>query len=77
MAILARPFFLSFPPGATSETVLVPLVQDQQKEADEKLFLRLSNPMQATLESNQVEGIIRDGGSANFSGHLYLPGVMR
>jgi hypothetical protein len=67
---------LIFPPGAISETVSVPLVQDQQNEPDENLFLLLSNPVQATLGKSRIEGTIRNRLRSTLGDHLYLPGVM-
>ena len=40
---------LTFPPGETARTVLVPVVGDQAAEGDEQVALRLGNPAGATL----------------------------
>ncbi len=51
---------LVFPPGVTSQTVSVPIPGDALTEADESFSLVLSAPSGATLESNQIQGVIHD-----------------
>lgn len=71
---LATTGIFTIPPGTLSTTVLVPIHEDTVRESDENLFLTLSNPMQATLRSREIEGIIEDGTIAST---LYLPGLAR
>jgi len=64
---------LMIPPGALTATVDVALVADQVDEPDESFYLLLTNPVQAILSSNEVEGIIHD----TFRDYLFLPGLAR
>jgi hypothetical protein len=66
---------LVFPPGSLNAMVEVTLVDDLVDEPNENLYLALTNPVQAVLDSDQVEGIIVD--TFNFDQRLYLPGVVR
>jgi hypothetical protein len=60
-------------PGEVMGTVLVELVEDEIDEPDESFYLVLTDPVQAILNSNEVEGIIHD----SFASALYLPGIER
>lgn len=67
---------LMIPPGSLSTTVLVPLVEDKFNEPDETLYLRLTNPVQASLTDDEIEGIIHNG-SITTDDSLYMPALMR
>jgi hypothetical protein len=63
---------VTFPPGATSAQVLVPVVDDLVPEPSETFTLRLSNPVNATLGDAAGVGTItdQDGAGAGFLGEL-------
>ncbi len=64
---------LTIAPGSLTATVSVTLIEDQIDEPDESFYLILSNPVQAILSTDQVEGIIHD----SFPEVLFLPGIVR
>jgi hypothetical protein len=64
---------LVIPPGNVTATLPITLITDTIREGDETFFLLFTNPVQATLTSNEVVGTIRDG----FSQLLFLPGLER
>ncbi len=49
---------VTFAPGEASRTVTIDILSDTDFEADETVFLVLSNPADATLTVNQVSGTI-------------------
>jgi hypothetical protein len=57
---------LTFAPGQTTQTVLVPITGDQFTEGDDVVFLNLSNPVNATLARAQGAGLIMDNDRAPF-----------
>jgi hypothetical protein len=54
------PTTLTFAPGATSQTVSVPVSGDTLTELDEWFFINLSNPVNAALADAQGRGTIRN-----------------
>jgi hypothetical protein len=64
---------LTIAPGSLTATVSVTLIEDQIDEPDESFYLILTNPVQAILSTDQVEGIIHD----SFPEFLFLPGIVR
>ena len=51
---------ITFAPGETSKTILVPVLADQVVEGDETFAVVLSNPSGATLAKTQGVGTIKD-----------------
>lgn len=51
---------LVIPPGQTTGTIQIPLINDALSESNETFSLDLSNPIQATLGTTQVQGTIVD-----------------
>jgi hypothetical protein len=51
---------LSFAPGDTVKTVLVPIVGDTKFEADEQFWVRLNNPVNALISRAEGAGEIRN-----------------
>jgi hypothetical protein len=51
---------LTFEPGVTSRTIIVPTIDDTEFEETETFFVNLANPVGATLLDNQAEGTIVD-----------------
>ncbi len=49
---------LSFPPGVTGQSITVIVNSDDVNEADEKFFVTLSNPINATIAKGQGTGTI-------------------
>jgi ELWxxDGT repeat protein len=58
---------LTIPAGATSGTVVVPIIGDLIDEPNETLTLNLSNPVNATLARAQATGTITDNDTARLS----------
>jgi hypothetical protein len=59
---------LTFAPGETARTISVPVAGDSAVEADEKFFVNLSSPFNATLADAQgVGSILNDDTSVQFS----------
>ena len=58
-------------------TVTVPIITDEVKEPDERFLLLLTNPVQAILSNNQIEGIIHDlfNPSDPDNYRIFLPGL--
>jgi hypothetical protein len=56
---------LTFAPGVTTQTVSVPIVNDNQFEADEYLLLNLTNPVGASIADSQATGDILNDDAAN------------
>ena len=56
---------LTFPLGSTSETIIVPIIDDAIVEINENFYVSLSNPVNATIAINQAVGKIidNDGGT--------------
>lgn len=54
------PTNITFPPGSTSQTFGVSVVQDRVFEDDETFTVSLSNPTNATIERSQALGTIRN-----------------
>jgi len=64
---------VTIPPGETTVTVPVTLINDTQQEGDERFYLVISDLQNADLPANQVSATIRDN-----DGHaIYLPVVLR
>lgn len=64
---------VTIPPGETTVTVPVTLLNDNQQEANEQFYLVISSLQNADLPANQVSATIRDN-----DGHaIYLPVVLR
>jgi Calx-beta domain-containing protein len=55
---------LSFPPGATSRTVVVPVLGDGTGEEDETFQVSLVSPVNATLRDGDATGLILDDDTA-------------
>jgi hypothetical protein len=51
---------LTFPPGTTSRTVSVPIIDDVVDEEGETFFVNLSNPTNATISDARGTGTITD-----------------
>ena len=52
---------LSFSPGQTSKTLIVPVRGDTIREADETFFVNLSDPIRATIrDARSVCAIVND-----------------
>jgi hypothetical protein len=51
---------LAFSPGQVSQTISVQVVRDRRDEIDERLFVNLSNPQNATIAHGQGVGRIND-----------------
>ncbi|KAA0255054.1 MAG: DNRLRE domain-containing protein [Acidobacteria bacterium] len=51
---------LTFPPGTTSQPVVVPVLGDTLDEANETFYVNLSSPTSATLADGQGQGTITD-----------------
>jgi hypothetical protein len=73
---LTRTGVVTIAPGTLTATLSVPLVEDETDEPDESFYLILTNPVQAVLSSNEVEGIIHDS-STTSNRVLFLPGIAR
>ncbi len=51
---------LTFAPGQTTRTILIPTFDDANNEGNESMFVNLSNPVGATIMNSQAEGTIFD-----------------
>ena len=59
---------LTFNPGETAQTILVPTLDDNEEESEELFMVTLSNPLGASLNDDAAEGTITDN-----DGELTLP----
>ncbi len=51
---------VTFPPGVTSTNIAVPILGDAASETNETLFVRLTSPINATLDRGEATGLIID-----------------
>ncbi|MBK8010117.1 MAG: hypothetical protein IPK13_02120 [Deltaproteobacteria bacterium] len=51
---------LSFPPGTTTRTLSVPILDDERHELSETFFIDLTSPVEATIADNLGRGTIAD-----------------
>lgn len=56
----ANPTTLTFAPGETTKTILIPVNANSPVEPDETFFVRLINPVNATISDAEGSGTIRD-----------------
>ncbi|MDZ8235708.1 MAG: Calx-beta domain-containing protein [Nostoc sp. ChiQUE01a] len=58
---------LTFNPGVTTQTITVPILNDFVDEANERFFVNLTNPTNATIADNQGNGTITNDDTAGFT----------
>ncbi|MDZ8189419.1 MAG: FG-GAP-like repeat-containing protein, partial [Nostoc sp. ChiSLP02] len=58
---------LIFNPGVISQTITVPVIDDFIDEINERFFVNLTNPTNATIIDNQANGTITDDDTAGFT----------
>ncbi|MFN6447417.1 MAG: FG-GAP-like repeat-containing protein [Nostoc sp. DedSLP05] len=58
---------LIFNPGVTTQTIAVPVIDDFIDEINERFFINLTNPTNATIVDNQANGTITDDDTAGFT----------
>ncbi|MEM8829229.1 MAG: Calx-beta domain-containing protein, partial [Cyanobacteria bacterium P01_G01_bin.19] len=63
----AKSTTLTFQPGETEKQVYVGITVDDTEEADENLYLNLSNPVNAAIADNQAVGTIEETRSLSVS----------
>jgi len=64
---------VTFPPGSTAQQFSVPILADDEDEAREDFYVRLSNAVNAAIADYEGVGYIYDRGATV----IYLPLVMR
>jgi hypothetical protein len=69
---VGRSGMLTFVPGVLSQTISITIAGDTQAEQDETLFLRLSNPTNATLSDDEGQGTIQDDDNLSISDVAYV-----
>ncbi len=64
---------VTIPPGKRTASIRVPVLGDEEDENDESLVLRLSNPVNAKLNTKEVVGTIVDDDEADSGSDTELP----
>ncbi|MEH2051545.1 beta strand repeat-containing protein [Nostoc sp.] len=58
---------LTFNPGVTTQTITAPILNDFVAESNERFFVNLDNPTNATIADNKAIGTITDNDTAGFT----------